>query len=594
MLFLSSSVINGSSLLCSIVSSVDYTNRLITCKVDSDHPNDDKIVNTVKLAYLGSCTWCYQYSQPVSVSGMGNTNNKASAKEGEEETDVAKHDEELLEAVDSLPKAKPLKSVKKPKGPKGRKPPSRNFLQTIVSYFQAKPNTTSQSETDNKDAKKEPDIVLDLNVIEKAAVLDNVTKGRPKPPGKRRPGGARRPQPTIKAEEKTAEVIESNTSETNEVKKETKIFLKPPNRSQSKWKTIGIETVPNNNNDTKEPESDDEKNQEDISDQKIDLEVIPSSETSAQPPGKPPRPSLKKDESNKLSLEAGLAEAFETQTSVEKKPKPELPKSGKPKGQDEIINTEEQEGTVKTSNKKDFLNDLNMKLKIPSQPLDVKTASNVEDKAAVSETSTGVETENAKVTPTEMLDKVTLSSDKENTDDQQSKDLVNPSKKEKKKKKGIFHKMKKLNLEATKKVNRSISKSFERKSTESEKSPISGPIEECKRSSQNSEGGISATSVTKERKSSITNNPLFIEDLNVDVKESSPMVESPNPKLYMKNVMKPNMLEELNIKLNKNKSQKDIQSPVSNYVSGNPPKLKPLLPQRNLSTLVLKFFLTIC
>ena len=109
-------------------------------EIDSEQQNDDKTLNTVKLAYLDSCGVHYQYTSSASQLGVMGTKNSKAAGDGVE-TDVDKENDDLMEAVESLPKVETLKSVKKPKGPKGRKPPSRTFLQTIVSYFQVKPET---------------------------------------------------------------------------------------------------------------------------------------------------------------------------------------------------------------------------------------------------------------------------------------------------------------------------------------------------------------------------------------------------------------------------------------------------------------------
>ena len=160
-----------------------------------------------------------------SVAGeMGNKDSKT-AKEGDK-TEADKENEDLLEAVASLPKVVPLKSVKRPKGPKGRKPPSRNFLQAIVSYFQVKPQTTSHNSKEVEIVTKEPEVVLDLNVVEKAAVLENVTKGRPAPPGnRRRPARVRntKPKETIEVEVE-AKDEESIEPENTNIKKRNKSF----------------------------------------------------------------------------------------------------------------------------------------------------------------------------------------------------------------------------------------------------------------------------------------------------------------------------------------------------------------------------------
>ena len=167
---------------------------------------------------------------------MGNTQNKVGVIT--EENPVTVDDNDLIEAVESLPKTKPLKSYKKPKGPKDRKPPSRTFLQAIVSYFQKSDTQIERKETPKETIQKEgtikePDLNIDLNVIKEVTVLENVTKGRPAPPSKRR-----RPVRTRKPENKVEEIelnIETSEDEAEPTKnrKEPKIFLKPPNKSLS-------------------------------------------------------------------------------------------------------------------------------------------------------------------------------------------------------------------------------------------------------------------------------------------------------------------------------------------------------------------------
>lgn len=522
---------------------------------------------------------------------MGNKDSKP-AKEGDK-TEADKENEDLLEAVASLPKVVPLKSVKRPKGPKGRKPPSRNFLQAIVSYFQVKPQTTSHNSKEVEIVTKEPEVILDLNVVEKAAVLENVTKGRPAPPGnRRRPARVRntKPRETIEVEvEKKAIDVESIESENTNIKKETKVFLKPPNRTQSKWKAIGIITVPIDHakspQEMKENDKEQKKDEKPKEEQNNNLEEsIPksiSSEDMSQPPGKPPRPSLERNEkksaSNTFVPESG--NSVETMKTEEKRQKPELPKLDKPKSKAEDINLEDSDSNIMIPSKNDFMKDLNMRLKIQPQPLGVKNKSSLEDLVEKSE-SFPIEDETVStqisitVTQTEVVDQVALSSDKENINDKSSIS-GKPKKKEKTKKKGLFHKMKKLNLEATKKINKSFSKSFERKSTESLKSPITPPLEESQKVSKRKE----EETIPVRRISVPKINPLYTEDIGSEIKEDVCEIEPPNPKLYMKTTMKPNMLEELNMKLNKNKVPTGIKSPDENSVTGKSPSPKPLLPQ---------------
>ena len=165
-------------------------------------------------------------------------NNQTKGEKGTQDKASKDENKDLLEAVDSLPKVETLQSVKKPKGPKGRKPPSRTFLQKFASYFQVKPQNTKV----NAEIRKEPSIVLDLNVIEKQVVLENVTKGRPPPPGnRRRPARVRNTPPRQDDKSNVIKVVELEADEV--IKTETKLFLKPPVQSQSKWKTIDIKTV---------------------------------------------------------------------------------------------------------------------------------------------------------------------------------------------------------------------------------------------------------------------------------------------------------------------------------------------------------------
>ena len=128
--------------------------------------------------------------------------------------------------------------------------------------------------------------------------------------------------------------------------------------------------------------------------------VASEDSTLSQPPGKPPRPSLKKAEKNRASNDfetnlLGLAkpstelpseeqeEQLETVPPVKKrtkqdiKPKPDLPKFDKPKVKATDENSEnlddiemdESEEEIKTVNKVDFMKDLNNRLQIKPPPL---------------------------------------------------------------------------------------------------------------------------------------------------------------------------------------------------------------------------------
>ena len=234
---------------------------------------------------------------------MGNAQTKVKS----EKATANPEDEHLKETVDELiPKAKPLKSVKKPKGPKGRKPPSRTFLHAFVNYFQKHGKEKDQSEnimeeTEKIEVKNEPKIEINLDAIENVTVLESVTKGRPAPPSRRRRPTAR-VKPTLPRKPNEETVGKEEISDTSErVRSDTKTFLKPPKKSPSKLKTIGVIAAV-------------------TCDKKTDVNNVDSEEKithSSEPPGKPPRTSLQKMENIRLS-------------SDEKILKPEPPKSAKP------------------------------------------------------------------------------------------------------------------------------------------------------------------------------------------------------------------------------------------------------------------------
>merc|ERR1711915_848483 len=141
---------------------------------------------------------------------------------------------------------------------------------------------------------------------------------------------------------------------------------------------------------------------------------------------------------------------------VNKKEKPDLPLKDKPKVGISRISEESDNLGTKVAKQDDFLNDLNKKLNIKAAPALVKEKVK-EDPLENQETpapshSAMVESE---ITINENANR--LSKNESLTE----KTTVNDNKKKdgKVKKKGLFHKMKKINLEATRKLSKSFSKS---------------------------------------------------------------------------------------------------------------------------------------
>eukprot|EP00092_Neocalanus_flemingeri_P067315 GFUD01082150.1.p1 GENE.GFUD01082150.1~~GFUD01082150.1.p1 ORF type:complete len:1073 (+),score=353.55 GFUD01082150.1:126-3344(+) len=604
---------------------------------------------------------------------MGNTPNKAA--EGSEESKVEEEDADLLAAVKDLPKVVTLKSVKKPKGPKGRKPPSRSFLQNILSYFQVKPPTTVNVK---QEVNEPPTIVLDLNVIEKPAVLENVNKGRPPPPtNRRRPARVRNIQPRQKDITNTSEVEKSNDDEN--IKKETKIFLKPPNRSQSKWKSIGIKTVPAtdksqevNENEVIEPEENNSLKENYKADKPEENNDLKGNEDLhlSQPPGKPPRPSLEKTERDKAltvaeergpntnsdedtkdeEIETPLPKTYlqnamrpnmleelnlkihrnvsaenqspvpgqnkpnlpvlgkpkkavtsedqrekleeETPNKIEvtkkNKPKPELPKLDKPKmtptdgsGQNvDQLEIEASDESTKSKTKTDFLKDLNKRLQIKPQLVLIQPKAYNDEVCELSDIEEDNKTPQnmIPITPIKIDEDVSFTDNKEVVDEKireesQIKKAKEVSKiekvkeesqikndKEKIKGKGLFNKMKKLNIQAAKKINRSFSKSFD-------KSPL--PTEDDHQIVNGEPQG------KEERNTDSTTIQQYNTITEADTKDEEVCeIETPPPKTYLQNVMRPNMLEELNVKIH-SKNSTETQSPVPEKSQNR----KPVLPQ---------------